>query len=92
MNIKVRLRRVPIEYSCSLQERPSQERIQDFARVCVGLGGGRDGNFRRGVPTYFFVNFVPKTAWKRKNLDQKGKGGASLAPLLDPPLPVYFVN
>ena len=49
----------------------NQWRIQDFPRA--------------GAPTpqsgdYFF-NFLPKTAWKWKNLDPRWGGGAFLAPL-----------
>ena len=31
---------------------------------------GRCANSREGGPTYYFVNFLPKTAWKWKNLNR----------------------
>ena len=37
--------------------------------------------------TYYFVNFLVKTAWKSKEFGLPGGGGgASLAPPLDPPM------
>ena len=39
-----------------------------------------------GGATYYFAQFLPKTAWKWKNLDPEGGARASLAPPLDPPI------
>ena len=57
-------------------ERSWQWRIQDFP------DGGAPTS-KVGAPTYYFIKFSPKTAWKLKNLDPEG-GRASLAP--PPPL------
>ena len=52
----------------------------------INSGGSRI--FPRGVrqlpKLLLFFKFLPKTAWKWKNLDPQG--GASLAPPLDPPM------
>ena len=42
-------------------------------------GGGAPSKV--GVPTYYLAQFLPKTAWKWKNLDPE-RGRASLAPPL----------
>ena len=55
-----------------------QWRIQDFPQ------GGRQ------LPKLLlFFTFLPKTAWKWKNLDPRGGGRASLAPPLDPPMGMH---
>ena len=52
-----------------------QWRIQDFPR------GGRQ------LPKMLlFFNFLPKTAWKWKNLDPQGGGARPWRPPLDPPM------
>ena len=46
-------------------------------------GGSRifpRGGARQLQKVLLFFNFLPKTAWKWKNLDPRGGGGASLAP------------
>ena len=56
-----------------------QWRIQDFPEE-----GAPTPNM--GAPTYYLVKNFLKTAWKWKNLDPEGRGRASLAPPLDPPM------
>ena len=57
--------------------------------ICVYLpvSSGGSSIFPRGVrqlpKVLLFFKYLPKTAWKWKNLDP---GGASLAPPLDPPM------
>ena len=58
----------------------NQWRMQDFPEE-----GALTPKVR--APTYYLVKNFLKTAWKWKNLDPEG-GGASLAPPLDPPMPI----
>ena len=57
----------------------------------VSLSNGGSRIFPMGVRQlpnwdYFTIFFLPKTAWKWKNLDPGGGWRASLAPPLDPPM------
>ena len=51
---------------------------QDSGGSSISRGG--DTNTHRGVPTYYFANFLPKTAWKWKNLDREGRRASLVSP------------
>ena len=63
-------------------------KVTATATVSCQVGGGRGQDFPGGVECRqlpnCFAKFLPKAAWKWKNLDREGR--APLAPLLDPPL------
>ena len=62
---------------------PSQWRIQDFPEEGVSTP-------KVGAPIYYLATIFLKTAWKWKNLDPEGGGGAR--PPLDPPMPAFMAH
>ena len=60
----------------------TQWRIQDFPD-----GGAPTSQV--GTPTYYFAQFLPKTAWKWKNLDPEEGGSCPWRPPLDPPMTLW---